>query len=44
MKQKKTNGLCLIEKDKSEEPKSTEPAGQGETFTPGEWNPTVSKR
>ncbi|CEG71764.1 hypothetical protein RMATCC62417_07443 [Rhizopus microsporus] len=32
------------EKDKSEEPKSTEPVGQGDTFTPGEWNPTVSKR
>lgn len=24
--------------------KSTQPTGHGETFSPGEWNPTSSKR
>ncbi|EIE87510.1 hypothetical protein G6F46_000563 [Rhizopus delemar] len=33
-----------VKKDEKVQPKTTEPSGQGDTFTPGEWNPVSSKR
>ncbi|CEP09358.1 hypothetical protein [Parasitella parasitica] len=32
------------QRDKMESAKSTRPSGTGETFSPGEWNPTSSRR
>ncbi|KAG2199855.1 hypothetical protein INT46_009347 [Mucor plumbeus] len=32
------------EKDKEEAAKSTRPSGTGDTFSPGEWNPTSTRK
>jgi NADH dehydrogenase [ubiquinone] 1 alpha subcomplex assembly factor 2 len=36
--------LFIFFLDEKVQPKTTEPSGQGDTFTPGEWNPVSSKR
>lgn len=37
--------MCIkAEKDKEEAAKSTRPSGTGDTFSPGEWNPSSSRK
>lgn len=38
------NGIFITEKQAAQRAKSTQPSGHGDTFTPGEWNPSSSKR
>lgn len=49
-KKKKSNGclstyhLTLVSSSLLEQPTTSEPTGQGDTFVPGEWTPTNARR
>ncbi|GAA5803410.1 hypothetical protein EDC94DRAFT_629878 [Helicostylum pulchrum] len=42
--QLEVNRLSAIDKAEEQKVQTTQPTGQGDTFSPGEWNPTRSKR